>query len=52
MVGIGPFVAHHETPFGKRSGRNRETDLISAQPDPDLKTGCSASGDHSVKVNH
>ena len=38
-------------PVWKRSGRNRGTDPISAQPDPDVKTGCSASGNHSVR-NH
>ncbi len=36
-------------PIWKRSGRNRGTDPISAQPDPDVKTGCSASGNHSVR---
>ena len=51
MVGIGPVCAASRDTVWKRSGRNRGTDLISAQPDPDLKTGCSASGDHSVR-NH
>lgn len=50
MVGIGPFVPHHETPFGKEAGGTvRQTLYCSACPD--LKTGCSASGDHSVR-NH
>ncbi len=47
--GIGIVCAASRDTVWKRSGRNRGTDLISAQPDPDLKTGCSASGDHSVR---
>ena len=34
MVGIGPFIPHHDTPFAGRACRNAGADLVHAGTDP------------------
>lgn len=48
MVGIGPFIPHHDTQFSKRTGRKCGDDTVSARCDPNPAAEGTSSGNDST----
>ena len=49
MVGIGPFIPQHDTPFGGGGGRNVGRDTVSFRAASPAEAESAASGDDSAR---
>ena len=48
MVGIGPFIPHHDTMFARGAVRKCSADVIFTVRDPHHAAACIASGDNGT----